>query len=124
MPEKIAAFKLRGFIQDVGGEVIESVPGRIHVRLGGRGSVYTPPRRGTLSWLGLGRRSNQIDMELNLQRAETGRDNQLHITVVFRSLGGEVSTDLAWRNLCTQIFCDLRGYLIGQTGTVSTDATV
>jgi serine/threonine-protein kinase len=115
MPEKIATYKLRGFIHDVGGELVESVPGRIQVRLGGRGSVYTPPSRG-LSWLGIGRRSNQIDMELRLQRAESGRENQLRITVVFSATGTDLNTDIAWRNLCTQIFCDLRGYLMGQTG--------
>src|SRR5262249_35731579 len=43
MPEKIASYKLRGFVQDSGGEVMECVPGRIRVRLGGRGSVYAPP---------------------------------------------------------------------------------
>ena len=54
MPEAIAAHKLRGFINDVGGEVIESMPGRIRVRLGGKGSVYEAPQRGSLSWLGMG----------------------------------------------------------------------
>jgi serine/threonine-protein kinase len=113
MPESIAAYKLRGFIQDAGGELVESVPGRIHVRLGGKGSVYVPPGRG-LGWLGL-RRANHIDLELRLQRGDSGRDNQLRITVVFRSPAG-LNADDAWRNLCTQIFCDLRGYLMGQTG--------
>ena len=36
----------------------------------------------------------------------------------------DLSTDLSWRKLCTQIFCDLRAYLMGQTGPVSTDAAV
>jgi serine/threonine-protein kinase len=116
MPEKIATYKLRGFIHDAGGELVESVPGRIQVRLGGKGSVYKTPGNG-LSWL-LGRRSGHIDMELRLQRAETGRDNQLRIMVVFSSPHGEAGTDAAWRNLCTQIFIDLRGYLMGQTGSV------
>jgi hypothetical protein len=69
--------------------------------------------------LGLGRRSNSIDVELFLQRADGGRDNQLRITVVFRSPGGDLNTDAVWRNLCTRIFCDLRGYLMGQSGTLS-----
>ena len=72
MPESIAAYKLRGFINDVGGEVVESVPGRIRVRLGGKGSVYEAPQRGSLSWLGIGRKINRIDMELRLQRCEEG----------------------------------------------------
>jgi serine/threonine-protein kinase len=116
MPEKIATYKLRGFIHDVGGELVESVPGRINVRLGGKNCVYTPPIRG-LSWLGLGRKT-PIDLELLLQRSESGRDNHLRIAVVFRSNGCDLNADVAWRSLCTQIFCDLRGYLMGQTGSL------
>jgi serine/threonine-protein kinase len=121
MPERIAAYKLRGFIHDVGGEMVESVPGRIRVRVGGKGSVYSAPRQG-LSFLGIGRRSGAIDMELHLEHADPTRENQLRITVVFRSPGTDLNASTAWRNVCTQIFCDLRGYLMGQTGTISTSA--
>jgi serine/threonine-protein kinase len=114
MPEKIATYKLRGFIHDVGGELLESVPGRITVRLGGKNCVYAAPTRG-LSWLGLGRRP-PIDVELRLQRGEAGRDNHLRITVIFRSSGADLNTDTGWRSLCTRIYCDLRGYLMGQNG--------
>ena len=111
MPEKIATYKLRGFIHDVGGELVESVPGRINVRVGGRGCVYAVPSRG-LSWLGLGKR-HPIEIELRLQRADGGRDNQLRITVIFRSPGNDLNTDSGWRGVCTQIYCDLRAYLMG-----------
>ena len=118
MPETIAAYKLRGFIHDVGGEVVESVPGRIRVRLGGPGSVYTAPRRASLSWLGLGRRANMIDLELRLQRGEE-RESQLRITVVLRSPADPLGADPAWRRTGTQIFCDLRAYLMGHNGAVA-----
>jgi serine/threonine-protein kinase len=121
MPETIATYKLRGFIHDAGGEIVHYRPGTIPVPRGGRGSSYCIPNRGSLSWLGLGRRSAMIDMELRLQRADSNRDNQLRITVLLRPLVGDLSTDAAWRQLCTQIFCDLRGYLMGQTGTLSSD---
>src|SRR5262249_53346446 len=107
MPEKIATYKLRGFIHHVGGELLGGAPGRLTVRLGGTGCVYAAPTRG-LSWLGLGRRPS-IDVELRLQRGEAGRDNQLRITVVFRSSGADLNADTGWRSLCTRIFCDLRG---------------
>ena len=68
-----------------------------------------------LSWLGLGRRP-PIDVELRLQRGDDGRDNQLKITVVFRSHGRDLNSDAAWRAVCTQIYCDLRGYLMGARG--------
>ncbi len=122
MPEKVAAYKLRGFVYDVGGEVAESVPGRIRVRVGGKGSVYASCSRRGFSFLGLGRRPNITDMELHLQRSEDGRENQLRITVVFRPPASELATDSSWRNLCTQIFCDLRAYLMGQSSVVQTEA--
>ena len=37
MPESMAMLKLKGFIHDLGGEVVESVPGMIRVRLPDRG---------------------------------------------------------------------------------------
>jgi serine/threonine-protein kinase len=115
MPEKIATFKLRGFIQDVGGELLESSPGLIKMRLGNKGCVYTVPARG-LSWLGIGRRPT-IDVELRLQRSEGGAGNQLRVAVVFRaSSGNDMNADSPWRAVCAQIFVDLRGYLMGQTG--------
>jgi serine/threonine-protein kinase len=115
MPEKIATYKLRGFIQDVGGELLESIPGLIRVRLGTKNCVYKVPARG-LSWLGLGRQPS-IDVELRLHRPDNGKDNQLRITVIFRaSCGTDMQTDSPWRAVCTQIFVDLRGYLMGQNG--------
>ena len=119
MPERIAAYKLLGFVQDVGGELIESVPGRIRVRLGGRHSVYRSPSQGPLSWLGIGRKTGHIELELNLQRGDASRENLLHITVAMHSPPGNGLSNGEWRARCTQIFCDLRGYLLGQNGSVS-----
>jgi serine/threonine-protein kinase len=116
MPETIAAFKLRGFVQDVGGEVVESLPGLIRVRLGGRGSLYAAT--GPLAWLGLSRKS-LIDMELRLERTNPARESQLHITVLMRSPDNGTCHNPEWRARCGQVFCDLRAYLMGQGSTVS-----
>jgi serine/threonine-protein kinase len=118
MPERIAEYKLRGFVEDVGGEVVESIPGKIRVQLGGRGSVYQPPGAGPLSWLGLGRRAGLIDVELQLERADPTRESLLHITVTMRSPHGMTAYNSEWRGRCNQVYCDLRGYLMGQTGSV------
>jgi serine/threonine-protein kinase len=116
MPEKIAAYKLRGFVQDVGGEVVESVPGVIRVRLGGRRSVYAVPSNGgPLAWFGLARNHGLVDMELRLERSATNRDGLLHITVLMSSPDGKAHARPEWRARCGQIFCDLRGYLMGDT---------
>lgn len=122
MPERIAVYKLRGFVQDVCGEVIESVPGRVRVRLGGPGSIYQSGG-GPLSWLGLGRPPGLIEMELDLEPMDTGRENFLHITVTMRP-GHRCRADAEWRARCDRIYCDLRGYLMGQTGSVSDMASV
>jgi serine/threonine-protein kinase len=114
MPEKIAAVKLRGFVQDAGGEVLESVPGRIRVRLGGKGSAYAPRTR--TSWLSLGRRSGLIDVELRLERADSARDSLLRITISMRAAERRSADDEEWRDRAGLIYCDLRGYLMGQDG--------
>jgi hypothetical protein len=112
MPEKIASYKLRGFVNDAGGEVVESVPGRIRVRLGGKGSVYA--NFGVGFWFGIGRKANLIDLELRLQKADPTRDSLLHITVVLRPTE-TTSAGPDWRDRCAQVFCDLRAYLMGQS---------
>jgi serine/threonine-protein kinase len=54
-------------------------------------------------------------MELHLNRAEPGRDSQLRITVFLRPGTRAAAADGDWRARCTQIYCDLRGYLMGQS---------
>ncbi|MBY0523313.1 MAG: serine/threonine protein kinase [Gemmataceae bacterium] len=113
MPEKIAVYKLRGFVQDAGGAVVESTPGLIRVRLGKRGSIYQAPG---VSWFGF-TKAGQIDMELRLQQADTSRGNKLHITVVLTVVGHNAAEDAEWHARCDQVFIDLRAYLMGNTGT-------
>jgi eukaryotic-like serine/threonine-protein kinase len=115
MPERIAAYKVRGFIDDAGGDVVESVPGRIRVRLGGKGCVYAAPKRpNSLSWLGLNRKTNTFEMEMRLQRGESQREGQLRIMLLLRPPSVDLATEDVWQKLCAQIFCDLRAYLMGQ----------
>jgi serine/threonine protein kinase len=113
MPEAIAIMKLRGFVHDACGEVVESVPGLIKVRLGGRKA--TPS--GALSWLWIGRRSSSlIDVELHLHHANPDQDNRLTVHVLFRPSHPSQLADKVWRQKCTQVFVELRSYLMGRTG--------
>jgi serine/threonine-protein kinase len=114
MPEAIATHKFRGFVQDFGGEVLESVPGRIRVLLGGAPSAR--PGQKALSWLGLARRNGEIELDLSLRRHGAGDHNLLHILVAMRSPAGLPPSDPHWRARCDQVYCDLRGYLLGRTG--------
>jgi serine/threonine-protein kinase len=120
MPEAIAAHKFRGFVHDFGGEVLESVPGKIRVLLGsqvdGAGSK-------ALSWLGLVRRNGQIELDLSLRRLNTDDQNLLHIVVAMRSPAGHSPSDPYWRARCDRVYCDLRGYLLGRTGAVKDAAS-
>ena len=110
MPERIAIMKLRGFVHDAGGEVLESLPGLIKVRLGGRSASSS------LSWFGLGKRSsNTVDVELHLQRADPAVDNKLTVHVLFHPSHPSLLGDQSWRAKCTKIFVELRGYLMGRS---------
>ena len=122
MPEKIAACKLRGFFQDVGGEVLESVPGRLRVRLGGRGTPYESSS-GHFSWFGLKKNAGQIEMDLYMEQLTADRSTHLQITVALVPCDGTPAADLVFRERCKQIFCDLRGYLMGSTAFMSEAAS-
>ena len=111
MPEQIAIVKLRGFVHDAGGEVVESVPGLIKVRLGGRKSSTTGP----FSWLGMRRTSSPIDVELHMHHLDPTKENQLTVHVLFRPSHPALLTDRNWRQRCTQVFIELRAYLMGRT---------
>jgi serine/threonine-protein kinase len=116
MPEAVASHKLRGFVQDAGGEVMESVPGLIRVRLGRPGTPYAT-NGGAFSWLGLGRNSG-VEMALKLHSRGRDRGNLLRITVSMKSLKGASPADPVWRARCDQIYCDLRAYLMAQDSCV------
>ena len=115
MPQTIAVRKLRGFIDDAGGEIVSNGPGQIHVRLGGPGSIYEFPRRKP-SWFRLGRGTDKIDLELKMRQVDPDRQNLLHITVSIRSADGDPMVGANWRASNDRVFCDLRGYLMGHSG--------
>jgi serine/threonine-protein kinase len=112
MPEAIAVHKLRGFVHDAKGVVLESLPGIIRVRLGGPGSRYRFKGK-RKSWLDLGRKSGTVDMKLYMQQAGQGA-SQLNITVHMHSRDGVPATDEDFQAYCGHIFVDLRGYLMAQ----------
>ena len=112
MPETIAGYKLRGFVEDVGGEVLESSPGRIRVRLGGKGSKYSLNGRSSLSWLGITRKC-LIELELVLDRPDP-KQSHLFITMVLKPEDQQQPDEAEWQSVATRIFCDLRAYVMGQ----------
>lgn len=110
MPESIAVLKLRGFFRDRRGQVVESVPGMIRVRMdeaGGRKSGS-----GVFSLMGFGRKNDPLNLELYLHQMNAARGNHLHIQVVFRPNFLHQLSDPIWRERCTAAYIDLRGYLM------------
>jgi serine/threonine-protein kinase len=107
LPERIALMKLRGFVHDSGGEVLDGPPGMVKVRLGGK--------RPGLSWLGLARRSTgPLDIELHLIHAHPHDPSRLTVHVVFRPAHPSLLDDPLWQQRCSDVFVQLRSYLMGR----------
>ena len=109
MPELIALMKLRGFVQDYGGEVLESTQRLVRVRLHrARGCA------GSGAWFSFSRRSSgPVELELQLHSTDPKQPNKLSIHVLFHPSHPSLLGDKPWRERCADIFIDLRGYLMG-----------
>jgi serine/threonine protein kinase len=126
MPERIAVVKLKGFVDDMHGEVVESVGGKIRVLFGQPNCKYQMPgapkpagksSSGLGGWFGLGGsapkvKSKLIEMELQMDKKEDPRGSVLHVTVLLRAESGPMPRSPDWFELCNQIYKDLRAYFI------------
>lgn len=117
MPQRVAIMKLRGFVHDNDGEIIDSEPGRILVRIGQRMGRLS---NAALSWLGLAKPQaatvvQGTEMELLLEHLDPMQENKLRVIVYFRPSDPRDVRDPDWRNRCNQMFCELRSYLMGHT---------
>ena len=107
--------KIKGFIFDLGGEVVESVPGMIRVRLVER----QPAKKRSGLFAIIGRGGSQpapppatTDIELHMERKDPRNTSQLTITLVMRPGGRPASPE--WQARCAQVVRDLKGYLMGR----------
>jgi serine/threonine-protein kinase len=115
MPEAMAMIKLKGFIYDLGGQVVESVPGLIKVRL-----IEKPTEQATNRLLGWVRgkttatmpKLESTELELHMERPDPAQSSRLTITLVMRPVTGLATPE--WRNRCGQISRDLQAYLMGR----------
>jgi eukaryotic-like serine/threonine-protein kinase len=117
MPEAMAMIKLRGFIYDLGGEVVESVPGMIKVRLAAQVEEKKTGGGGLLGWMGGGTKQATVsapptDLELHMERRDPAQANRLTITLVMKPGPGLITPE--WRSRCSQIGRDLQAYLMGR----------
>src|SRR5439155_4124688 len=89
MPEQIAVVKLKGFLDDHGAEVTESVPGMIRVFFKRpRGNQPAPKSPGLLNWLGLTKKHEPemdlIEMEVHMEPFDSKQKNHLRISLQVR----------------------------------------
>jgi serine/threonine-protein kinase len=109
MPEKIATYKLQGFVQEVGGTIIKTAPGLLKVRLKVNPKAFQGGKSGFMSWLGLG--PKYVEMELHMQKKP--HQNVLQITVLLRPEGGgPVPNNPDWLERCNIITGALKSYLM------------
>ncbi len=119
LPERLAAAKLRGFMEDLGGQVLASEPGVILMRVGvpsgyrDRGSTST----GIYNWFraiskpSVTRGQEPIEFELHMEKPDPTRA-RLNVLVAFRPLSDYRPKDLrGWRVRCDKLHTMLRQYL-------------
>ena len=98
MPESIAVVKLRGFAHDADGQIVESVPGVVRMKLGpnGRSRGQSSPVAGS----GCGE-PEPFGWNCICTRSSPSRGNKLVIQAVFRPQSVSQLTDAVWRERCT-----------------------
>jgi serine/threonine protein kinase len=115
MPESMAMLKLKGFIHDLGGEIVESAPGLIRVRVTERRDEKKPCLSG---WIMPGRKtapqaaSSAAHIELRMRRLHPGQPGRLTVTLLMQSSRSTASPE--WRTRCAAISRDLQAYLMGR----------
>jgi serine/threonine protein kinase len=123
VPERLAAAKIRGFVDDLKGEVLESEPGLIRLRLG-LPTVQDAPATGStiLSWFRSPKKmkpavvpgQEPIELELMLDRPNPS-ETRLHVVVAFRPMKEHPPADAAvWRTRCDRVHAVLKQYMGGQ----------
>jgi serine/threonine-protein kinase len=117
MPESIVLLKLRGFIHDLRGEIVESVPGMIRVYLVENKNGGSEPSNGLLSWFSSAPAAKaaptrMTEMRLHMEKKEGGRPNDLALKLVLREKGGRDANQGKWRARCDKLHTDLQAYLI------------
>ncbi len=120
LPEKLAAIKLRGFIEDVGGHVVESEPGLIRVRLELPPGWKEPSARsGVFSFLSGSRRamsrgSEPIELSLKMDKIDA---NRVAVLIDFRPMKMYMPSDPAlWLERCEAYYSVLRKFIMPEAG--------
>ncbi len=116
LPEKLAAIKLRGFIEEVRGQVLESEPGLIRVRLELPPGWKEPSSRsGVFSFLSgahrpMRRGHEPIEVTLKMEKIDSTR---VAVLVDFRPMKQYMPSDPElWLQRCEAYYSVLRKYIM------------
>jgi eukaryotic-like serine/threonine-protein kinase len=120
LPPKLAAMKIKGFVEEVGGTVIDSEPGHIQISIGlpGNGPTKTT-RSGVIGWLtsmrgGRGVRPGEEPIEIHL-RLQNLDSNRVAVAAAYRPYPEYLPDDAdEWQARCEQLHNILRMYLIAR----------
>jgi serine/threonine-protein kinase len=108
MLEQTASMKLRGFVDGVGGQVVESDAGVIKVRL--PHVVEVEAKKGLLSWFKpkIEEQIDWISLELHMAKKQAGTRSMIDITVV----RPQATNQAGQKQFCEEICRELRAYLM------------
>ena len=117
MPERLAAAKLRGFVEAVCGSVVTSEPGLIHLRVDLPSGWQEPKTRsGVIGWIQSIRKfvpepgREPIDVKLEMQKIDA---NRVAVLVTLQPMAEYPPANHAtWRERCEEIYNVLRMYLM------------
>ncbi|HJZ58450.1 MAG TPA: hypothetical protein VKE74_26145, partial [Gemmataceae bacterium] len=119
IPERLAAAKLRGFMEDVGGQVLASEPGLIRMRVGVPKGFKEVPAGGsnlfrwvsTLRKPSVSRGQEPVEIELHMEKPDPAQP-RLSVVVAFGPLKEYMPREPgAWRARCDMLHTMLRQYL-------------
>ena len=113
MPEQMAAMKLRGFVDGVGGQVAECDAGVIKVRLAR--ITESEPKKSSWSWfsINLEEQIDWIPLDLHMVKKQAGTRSLVDITVVRPPSHDESNEQTnARQQFCETICRELRAYLM------------
>jgi len=112
MPEKMAVVKIRGFLEDMGGKVVESEPGRLRIRLGDSNKSEADRRKKLIT--APTTRSLPVEIEMRMVKPDPSK-SLLNVTVLFRPFTDPVLLMVQdWRKRCENLYKDLQSYLMAR----------
>jgi hypothetical protein len=120
MPEAMALVKIKGFVHDLNGEIVESIPGMIRVRIPEKAKAASSSGSGILRWLSADRpaqtdSANSLEMKLFMDKSPQDRQGGLTIKLVLRQRGLQTRSKARCQTRFEKMFRDLQAYLIASS---------